>query len=169
MVALRRLPLLLLAAVACAIAAPAAAVTQNATVSANVVRPLTLVSQQNLDLGTITLSLGTWSAATVGISRAGVFSCSAKVTCTGAPQVAKYKVTGSNKMVVKITAPDVTMVNQADPTQTLTLAVDNPGQVTLTSSGEPGVTFGIGGSVTLSSTTPTGNYSGTFNVTVDYQ
>jgi hypothetical protein len=61
------------------------------------------------------------------------------------------------------------MVNQADPTQTLTLAVDNPGQVTLTSSGEPGVTFGIGGSVTLSSTTPTGNYSGTFNVTVDYQ
>ena len=165
----RRSRWLLLAALAGSVAAPAAAATQNATVSANVVRPLTLVSVQNLDLGTITVSLGTWSDATVGISRAGVFSCSTKVVCTGVPQVAKYKVTGTNKMVVVITAPNVTMVNQADPTQKLTLTVDNPGQVTLTSSGEPGVTFALGGSVVLSSTTPTGDYIGTFNVTVDYQ
>ena len=165
----RQSRLLLLASLAGAIAAPAAAATQNATVNANVVRPLTLASQQNLDLGTLTLSLGTWSGATVGISKAGVFSCNAKVICTGAPQVAKYKVTGTNKMVVVITAPDVTLVNQADPTQKLTLVVDNPGQVTLTSSGEPGITFSLGGSITLNSTTSTGDYLGTFNVTVDYQ
>ena len=165
----RRSRLLLFVPIASAIAAPAGAVTQNATVNANVVRPLTLASQQNLDLGTITLGLGTWSGATVGISKAGVFSCSAKVICTGAPQVAKYKVTGTNKMVVIITAPNVTMVNQADPTQKLTLVVDSPGQVTLTSSGEPGITFSLGGSVTLSSSTSTGDYTGTFNVTVDYQ
>ena len=165
----RRSRLLLFAPIAFAIAAPAGAATQNATVNATVVRPLTLASQQNLDLGTITLSLGTWSGATVGISKTGVFSCSAKVICTGAPQVAKYKVTGTNKMVVVITAPNVTMVNQADPTQKLTLVVDNPGQVTLTSSGEPGITFSLGGSVTLSSSTSTGDYTGTFNVTVDYQ
>ena len=165
----RRSRWLLSALLACSVVAPALAATQNATVSANVVRPLTLASQQNLDLGTITLSLGTWSGATVGISRAGVFSCSTKVICTGVPQVAKYKVTGTNKMVVLVTAPNVTMVNQADPTQTLTLTVDSPGQILLTSSGEPGVTFGIGGSVILSSTTSTGDYTGTFNVTVDYQ
>ncbi len=165
----RRSRWLLSALLACSVVAPAFAATQNATVSANVVRPLTLASQQNLDLGTITLSLGTWSGATVGISRAGVFSCSTKVVCTGVPQVAKYKVTGTNKMVVLVTAPNVTMVNQADPTQTLTLTVDSPGQILLTSSGEPGVTFGIGGSVILSSTTSTGDYTGTFNVTVDYQ
>jgi spore coat protein U-like protein len=61
------------------------------------------------------------------------------------------------------------MVNQADPTKSLTLVVDNPGQVTLTSSGEPGNNFSLGGSITLDSTTATGTYTGTFQVTVDYQ
>jgi hypothetical protein len=169
MVEFDRLPLLVLFASSIAIGGPAGAVTQNASVNATVLRPLTLTSQQNLDLGTITLSLGTWSGATVGISRTGVFSCNVKVICTGAPQVARYKVTGSNKMVVRITAPNVTLVNQADPTKTLALVVDNPGSVTLTSSGEPGNSFNLGGSITLSSTTSTGTYTGTFQVTVDYQ
>jgi hypothetical protein len=159
---------LLVLALACT-SQPALAVTQNASVNANVVKPLTLTSQQNLDLGTLTTTLGSWSGATVGISQTGVFTCNAKVICTGAPQVARYKVTGSNKMVVRITAPNVTLVNQGDPTQTLVLTVDNPGQVTLTSSGEPGNTFNLGGSIILNSTTPSGVYSGTFHVTVDYQ
>lgn len=162
------LPLLLFALVA-ALPSPAAAVTQNATVNANVIRPLTLTSLQDLDLGTITLKLGSWSGATVGISRTGTFTCNANVVCTGAPQVARYKVTGTNKMVVRITAPNVTMANQNDSTKTLTLTLDNPGQVTLTSSGEPGNNFDLGGSVTLGSTTTPGTYSGTLAVTVDYQ
>lgn len=167
--AARALPLLIAFPLALATAAPARAVTQNATVNANVSRPLTLAAQQNLDLGTIVLSLGTWSGATAGISRNGVFSCAAKLVCTGAPQVARFKVTGSNKMTVVITAPNVTMVNQSDPTKTLTLVVDNPGQVMLTSSGEPGNTFNLGGSLTLNSTTDGGVYTGTLRVTVDYQ
>lgn len=163
------LPLLVLALFGCLHSTPAAAATQNAAVNASVVRALTLTSQQSLDLGTITLSLGSWSGATVGISRTGVFTCSVKVTCTGAPQFATYKVTGSNKMVVKISAPNVVLVNQSDPTQKLTLSVDSPGEITLTSSGQPGTLFNLGGSITLDSTTPTGTYSGTFQVSVDYQ
>ena len=50
----------------------------------------------------------------------------------------------------------------------LTLVVDNPGTVTLTNSGPPGSIFSLGGSVTVSSDTAGGTYSGTFNVTVDY-
>jgi hypothetical protein len=152
------------------VATSAPAATQNAAISANVLKPLTLESLQNLDLGTITLGTGSWTGATVGISRAGVFSCaSAKLVCTGAPRVARYKVTGSNKQVVRITAPSVTLVNQADPTKTLVMTVDSPGTVTLTSSGQPGSNFDLGGTITLSSTTATGDYQGTFNVTVDYQ
>jgi len=161
------LPLLLLALLV--VPAPAAAVTQNAAVNANVIRPLTLTSLQDLDLGTITRKLGTWSGATVGISRTGVFTCNANVVCTGAPQVARYKVTGTNKMVVRITAPSVTLINQNDSTQKLTLTLDNPGTVTLTSSGEPGNNFDLGGSLSLNSTTVPGTYSGTLAVTVDYQ
>jgi Domain of unknown function (DUF4402) len=164
----RALPLLILLPLACA-SAPAAAVTQSASVNASVSRPLTLAALQSLDLGTIVLSLGTWSGATAGISRNGVVTCTAKLTCSGAPRAAQFKVTGSNKMVVLITAPNVTLTNQSDASQKLTLVVDKPAQVTLTSSGEPGVNFNIGGSIALSSATGAGIYSGTLQVTVDYQ
>lgn len=149
--------------------APVEAVTQNATVTANIAKPLTLTSLQSLDLGIITLKPGSWSSATVSLTRAGIFTCNANLVCTGAPLVARYKVTGTNKQTVFITAPNVTLVNQADSTKSLTLVVDNPGQVVLTSSGEPGNNFDLGGSIALTPTTASGNYQGTFNVTVDYQ
>src|SRR4051794_34138795 len=143
----RRLRVMTLAAARAAgfCASSAAAVTQNAAVTANVVKPLTLSRIQDLDLGTITLKPGIWSGAAVTISRAGAFSCAtANLVCSGATQVAKYKVTGTNRQVVAISAPNVTLINQADATKTLTLAVDSPGQVTLTSSGEPGIIFVLG-------------------------
>ena len=155
---------------AVAAAAPArAANNQTATVSATVVKPLTLAWVQSLDLGTIVLGNGTWSGATVGISRTGAFSCTnVNVTCSGATKVATYNVSGTNNQVVRITAPNVTLVNQSDPTKLLTLVVDSPGTLTLTNSGNPGVNFSLGGSISLSSTTAGGVYAGTFNVTVDY-
>ncbi len=164
-----RLPLLF-AAVCAALASPAAAVTQSTTVKVTIVKPLTLTAVQNLDLGTITLAGGTWSNVTVGLSRSGVLSCSnANVVCSGATQVARYNVTGTNKQVVTISAPSVTLTNQANSSQTLTMAVDAPSSITLTSSGAPGLNFDIGGSITLSSATADGTYTGTMNVTVDYQ
>ena len=157
---------------ACALigATPAyAAAPGTASVNASVVKPLILTWLQDFDLGSIVLGPGTWSNATVSISRSGTFSCAnANVTCSGATKVAQYNVSGSNNNVVHITAPNVTLVNQSDSTQRLTLVVDNPGSVTLTNSGPPGTNFSLGGSITVSSTTPGGTYSGTFNVTVDY-
>ena len=155
---------------ALAAAAPAHAANNVATVQANVVKPLILTWLQNLDLGTIALGPGTWSNATVGISKAGVFSCTnANLICTGATQAARYNVSGTNNRTVLISAPNVTLVNQGDPTKTLTMVVDNPGAVLLTNSGPPGTNFSLGGSISLSSSTVSGTYSGTFNVTVDYQ
>jgi len=155
---------------ALAAAAPARAANNVAQVQASVVKPLILTSLQNLDLGTMTLGPGTWSNATVAISKAGIFSCTnANVIWIGATQVASYNVSGTNNRVVLISAPNVTLVNQVDPTKTLTLVVDKPASVLLTNSGPPGTNFSLGGSITLSSTTAGGTYSGTFNVTVDYQ
>ena len=82
--------------------------------------------------------------------------------------MATYNVSGTNRSVVTITAPNVTLVNQSDSTQTLTLVVDNPGSVLLTNSGPPGTNFSLGGSIALGSSTAGGVYVGTFNVTVDY-
>jgi uncharacterized protein DUF4402 len=124
---------------------------------------------QDLDLGTIVLGTGTWSGATVAISRTGIFSCSnPNLTCSGATKVAKYHVTGANNETARISAPNVTMTNQSNPAQTLTLVVDSPGSVTFANSGKQGQDFSLGGSIALSSATPAGTYSGTFNVTVDY-
>ena len=160
----------LLAASAAALATPAQAVTQSATVKVNVVKPLTLTALQNMDLGTLTLAGGTWSNVTVGISQSGVLSCgNANVVCSGSTAVARFNVTGTNKQVVLISAPSITLTNQSDSTKTLTMTFDAPASVTMTSSGAPGIDFDIGGSVVLSSTTADGLYSGTMNVTVDYQ
>jgi hypothetical protein len=160
---------LVVALTAVAAAPVHAASSQVAQVNATVVKPLTLSWVQNLDLGTIVLGNGSWSGATVGISRTGAFTCAnANVTCSGPTKVATYNVSGTNNQVVRITAPNVTLVNQSDPTKTLTLLVDSPGSLTLTNSGSPGVNFSLGGSISVSSTTAGGVYSGTFNVTVDY-
>jgi hypothetical protein len=53
---------------------------------------------------------------------------------------------------------------------TLAFTPNAPATVNLGATGSTtGVTFGIGGSITLASTTPDGVYTGTFAVTADYQ
>ena len=150
-------------------AAPACAATLTASVNASVNKPLVLTKVQDLDMGTVTLGSGVWSNATVSISQAGVVSCgSANVVCTGATMAATYNVQGSKQQAVRISVPNVTLVNQNDSSQTLTLTTSAPATITLANSGFPGSNFSIGGSVTLSSSTPAGTYVGTMNVTVDY-
>ena len=161
----------MLAALVCLvpIGAPVRAATVMAQVTANNVKPLVLTKVQDLDLGTVTLGIGVWSNATVSLSQAGVLSCAnANITCTGAVAVATYNVQGSKQNTVNISVPNVTLVNQSDSSQTLTLVTSAPASLVLANSGFPGSDFSIGGSVTLNSTTAAGTYVGTFNVTVNY-
>lgn len=141
---------------------------QNATGTARIVKPLTLNWVRNLDLGTVILGSGSWTNASVGISRTGAFSCAnSNTTCSGATQTAQYKITGTNNQDVIINAPNVTLT---EPTSgsTLLMTVDSPGTVNLGNSGASGLTFDLGGNITVNSTTPDGTYVGTFNVTVNY-
>ena len=151
-------------------AAPAhGAPSQSATVKASVVKPLVLSWVQDLSLGTIALKPGAWTNATVSLSRTGLFNCSSpNVTCSGPVTVARYRVVGSNNQVVRISAPNVTLVNQSDSSKQLTLTVDRPATITMPNSGQQGVVFDLGGSINVSSSTADGVYAGTFNVTVDY-
>ena len=148
---------------------PARAATAMAQVTAQGVKPLLLAKVADLDLGSVTLGPGVWSNATISLSQAGALSCAnANITCTGATAVATYNVQGSKQQPVQISAPNVTLVNQSDSSQTLTLVTDAPASVVLENNGFPGSNFSIGGSVTINSTTAAGTYVGTFNVTVDY-
>lgn len=145
------------------------AATVTTIVTAQSVKPLTITKVQDFNLGTVTLGPGLWSNATVALSQAGVLTCAnTNVTCSGAVQAAEYDVQGSGQQTVQISAPNVTLTNQSDSSQTLTLLTNAPASIVLKNSGLPGTNFWIGGSVTLSSNTAPGTYVGTFNVTVDY-
>ncbi len=157
------------AAVAAGSATPALAASVNAQAKAKVVKPVTISLVQDLDLGTVVLGPGSWSGATISLSQTGALTCPAAVTCSGATQPAIYNVAGSKQETIAIDIPPVTLVNQASPAATLTLTPDGPASLQLTNSGNPGVNFSIGGSITVDSTTPDGDYVGTFNVTADYQ
>ncbi len=151
-------------------AASAQSKTQVAKASVKIVKPLVLSWRQDFSLGDILVpATGSWPAATVGLTRAGAFTCPAPLTCTGLRQVARYHVAGSNNQVVRIGAPSVVLTNQNDPTKTLTMTVDSPGTLTIPNSGQPGTIFALGGAITVSPSTTGGTYAGTFNVTVDYQ
>lgn len=150
-------------------ATPVSGATVTLAVKANATKPLSLTALQDLDLGTIILTAGTWSGANVGISRTGILNCStSQVVCSGSAQVAKYNVTGENKQQITISTPDVILTNQSDPSKTLRMVVDSPGTVVLSNSGNKGQEFALGGTISVSSSTAGGQYEGTFNVTVDY-
>ena len=149
-----------------AVAAPAQPDKQ-ATATARIIKPLTLVWVDDLDLGSITLVDA--GPTTVGITRAGVFSCpGTAVTCSGATKVARYKITGTNNQTVTVNSGNVSMVNQLDASKTLLLTVDAPASVPLGNSGQAGTEFAIGGSVSVSGAAAEGTYIGTFAVTVNY-
>ena len=152
-------------------ASPAAAAPvqpdKQASATARIVKPLTLTWVDDLDLGTITLVDA--GPTTVGITKAGVFSCpGTAVTCSGATKVARYKITGVNNQSVTVTAGNVSMVHSTDATKSLLLTTDAPPSVNLGNSGTAGTEFAIGGSVSVSGGTTEGTYIGTFAVTVNY-
>ena len=146
-----------------ALAAPA---TQNATATARIVKPLTLTSDRNFDLGTITLTGS--GATTVSLASDGTFSCPAgNATCVGPRTTAQYVVTGVNNRDVTVSVEDVVLTNLSDGTL-LTLAVDAPATVNLGNSGNAGTSFQIGGAITVDGDTTEGTYEGDFEVFVNY-
>ena len=151
---------------------PAAAVSPatQATANAKIYKPLTISKVQNLDFGVIVLTGAAFAGEVVSMSQAGVVTCGSNpgvlLTCSGAPQAAKYHLVGTNNAIVTVTSPGFNLTGPG----TLAFTSNAPATVNLGASGSStGVDFSIGGSITLASTTPDGVYSGTFAVTADYQ
>jgi hypothetical protein len=71
---------------------------------------------------------------------------------------------------VNITLPASTVSLTGSNGGTLTLTIDAPTTAAIGSAGPTtGVTFGVGGSLTLTDTTTDGVYTGSFAVDADYQ
>jgi hypothetical protein len=158
-----------LAALALASVVPighAHAATTTIQANAKIVKSLTLSAKQNLDFGTITLA-GTPGTFTIAVSQAGTVSCPSGATCAGTARPAILNVQGSNSQVVRISVANADLVNSVDGS-TIPFTPDAPASVTLTNSGAPGKDFNVGGSIAVPSTAD-GTYSGSVEVTVDYQ
>jgi hypothetical protein len=149
-------------------AAPASAQstpTTQATANATIRKPLIISRVSDLSFGNVLLGSGTFTA-NVTVAQNGTLTCPAPLTCSGSTAAATYNVSGNKSQQVNITADTSLTLTSANGT--LTMAVNAPANVVLTNSGSPGTNFGIGGTLTLTDQTPDGVYSGTFNVTANY-
>jgi len=148
---------------------PASAATANASVNANIVKPVVFTATGSLNFGTIVTNNLTANRI-VSLSPTNVLTCggSSELICSGATSVPTYNVQGTNKQVITIIKTPSTLRNSLNGT-TLTLTPIGPTSITLTNSGAPGESFAIGGSFTITPTTGEGVYSGVVDVTVDYQ
>ena len=146
--------------------AQAATPTQQATATARIYTPLSITFARNLDFGVIVLNNTTFAAEAVSINAAGSVTCGGGVnmTCSGSPASAGYTLAGSAGAVVAVSSPGFNLVNGAN---NLAFTPSFPATVTLDGTGA-GV-LDIGGSINVAGNTPEGVYTGTFNVTANYQ
>ena len=145
----------------------AQAASTTVQVSASVVKPLEFSVKRHLNFGEIILN-NPVGKSTVSVSMAGVVSCPAGLTCTGAAVPAILNVAGANRQTVRITTTASDLINSADGSR-LRFTPVAPASVTLTNSGHPGTDFNVGGSIAIPSTVKDGVYVGTVEVTVQYQ
>lgn len=161
------------AAVLALSATPAAAapVSANANAQAKIFRPLSITNNNGLDFGTLVLSgSGTFSTP-VAVGQSGALTYdNTLITASGTTQAASFTVKGTSNQTVAISLPASTVSLSGSNGGTLTLTLDAPTTAALGAAGPTtGVTFGVGGSITVANTTTDGVYTGTFAVNADYQ
>ena len=147
--------------------AQAATPTQQATATARIYTPLSITFARNLDFGVIVLNNTTFASETVSVAGAtGAVTCGGGVnmTCSGTPASARYTLAGSAGAVVAVSSPGFNLSNGA---ANLAFTPSYPATVTLDGTGAGEVL--LGGSIPVAGNTPEGVYTGTFNVTANYQ
>ncbi|GAA0646390.1 DUF4402 domain-containing protein [Brevundimonas lenta] len=163
-----------LAAVAFAAPAMAQSASTTGQGSITIIRPLTVTKNADLKLGTVVRP--STGAGTVVVTAAGVRNVTGGVVglSTGdTPQAAQFTVDGEGGQAVSVTIPAT--FSMASGTDTLTVTTSNnlsgaaSAQTLSNAIGSAGsLSFRVGGSVPVASTTPTGVYSGTFTVSAAY-
>ena len=144
-------------------ASAAHAASASGTATAKILRQITLAKTSDLQYATI---ISGAAASTVGVSTAGAVSCGANLTCTGTTTAANFNVQGTNGAVVLVGGDSsVTLNGSLGGTMSSTLTYSSP-NITLSPTGG---SFQVGGTLSVGANQASGDYSGTFNVTANYQ
>ena len=146
-----------------------ASATTSASASITVFQPITITKVTDLAFGRVIRTSSTPTVYAVAAANGatsvtggnGIFTSGG-----GTPGRATFTVNGEGGQAFNIVS-DPTVVANGNTINLVTSAATGTLSGTLGSAGS--TTFGVGGNVTLSSTSPTGVSSGSFNVTVTYQ
>lgn len=139
----------------------AQAAPSTGTATATIFAPITVTKTTDLAFGTIVAGA---AAANVTITSAGVRTCDAGLTCSGTISAVSFNIAGSTGEIVTVSSDAVVTLASGANTMTATLS---PNATTLMLAG--GVaSFKVGGTLSVGANQATGTYTGTFNVTVDY-
>ena len=137
--------------------AASAATTVSGTASAVIIGNLSVVQQAPLNFGTFSSGTTAGTINSFGATTGGV-----TVMSIGAP--AAFQVTGNPNTNFFITSPaSVTLTSGAN---TMPAALTAPTASTLDNTGSR--VFNVLGTLTVAANKPAGNYTGTYNVSVNY-
>lgn len=155
---------LLGAAAAALVSTGANAATQTATAEVDIIAAVTLTQDQGLDFGVVASSA---AAGTVTLpTGSNTRTCSASVTCVGTANRGQFTVSNAaSGFLVGITVPASTTLTGAGAPMSLTLS---PSITSFTSTGASQVFF-VGGTLSVGAAQAAGTYTGTYNVSADYQ
>ncbi len=149
-----------------------AATTASATATAEILSTLAIVNTDGLNFGTIAVNGA--GSATVSADNSSN-SCSATLVCGGVRAPAAFSITGSDTVGVAVTLPSsaatLTYVGWTGAGAAPTMSLNSftsyfPNGTTLVSGA---TSVQVGGTLAVGAAQPAGNYSGTFNVSVQYQ
>jgi hypothetical protein len=159
-----------------AVGAPAMAQSASTTGSGSitVIRPLTITKNADLKFGTVVRPAT--GSGTVTVSAAGARSVAGGVVGLSSgdtPQAAQFTIDGEGGQSISVTVPGTFSIANGSDTLTVTTSNNLTGSAaaqTLSNAlGAAGsLTFKVGGSVPVDSTSPTGVYTGAFTVSAAY-
>lgn len=153
---------LLGAAAAALVSTGANAATVSAQAEVDILAPVELEQTAVLDFGVVAAGAG----GTVTLpSGSDTRSCSVGVTCVGAAQRGALRVRAINTYTVAITVAPSTTLTGPGTAMALTL---NPSITSIVANGAF-QTFHVGGTLTVGAAQAAGTYTGTYNVSADYQ
>lgn len=159
-----KIALMGMVAVAAMASTGAHAATQTATAEVDIIAAVQLAQNDGLDFGVVASSAaaGTVSLPTTSNTR----TCSASVTCVGTAMRGRFTVSNAaTGYTVAITVPASTTLTSGGNSMNLTLA---PSMASFVSTGAAQEFF-VGGTLSVGANQAAGTYTGTYNVSADYQ
>jgi len=155
-----------MAALLASVATPSFAADVEADAGAKIIAPLQISNSTALYFGTIAPSLT--SADEVVVTPAGAKSCGAELTClTDDHTAALFNVSGEADASYTIDLPSkIDISNGAGAVMEVNDFTGSKSSGTLVSGSD---NFTVGGTLEVTANQPTGEYTGTFTVAVEYQ